>query len=180
MGPPPRPLLDRFVDFIELANNGCWNWTGFKDRNGYGQIRERVSINLKKTKVAARIAYELFIGDIPNNPALKDTPGEITIDHKCKNASCVNPNHLQLLTRSLNSIEGGAKVHAVKTHCPSGHEYTKANTQVRKLPNGRLGRSCRECKRLSVLVSSHKRKGLPVTYAPRLREFVHHVRREAL
>lgn len=179
MGPPPRPLLDRFVDFITLTKSGCWNWTAFKDKWGYAQITERIGPGKKRTLRAARASYELFIGDIPDDPALRDTPDEITIDHICKNMWCVNPNHLQLLTRSLNSIEGGARHHAIKTHCPHGHEYSQANTQVRKLPNGRFGRSCRECKRLSVLVSSHKRKGLPVVYAPRLREFVNHVRREA-
>ena len=33
-----RPVLDRFMDKIEIKPNGCWEWTGSLSTNGYGFI----------------------------------------------------------------------------------------------------------------------------------------------
>jgi hypothetical protein len=59
---------------------------------------------------------------------------------------CTNPGHLEAVThrenmhRSPNSL---AAKNRLKTHCPHGHPYDKANTQV--TPHG--GRACRACNR---------------------------------
>lgn len=34
---------------------------------------------------------------------------------------------------------------AVKTHCANGHEYTEANTKIRRRPDGRTERECKTC-----------------------------------
>lgn len=79
----PRPLLDRFVEKVELAPDGCWNWLGAKV-HGYGKIGAGGRGN--GTIVAHRVAYEWLVGPIPDG---------LQLDHLCRNRSCVNPSHLE-------------------------------------------------------------------------------------
>jgi hypothetical protein len=75
-----------------------------------------------------RAVYERYVGPIP--------PG-LEIDHLCRVRNCVNPAHLEAVTRGENV----RRQMAVITHCPQGHEYTTANTRV-----GRdRKRGCRRC-----------------------------------
>lgn len=64
---------------------GCWNWIGSGNPKGYGKVRV-----LGKLIYAHRRIYELLVGPID--------PG-LDVHHKCKNRACVNPAHLQLVTR---------------------------------------------------------------------------------
>lgn len=72
-------------------------------------------------------------------------PSGLTIDHLCKVRRCVNPAHLEPVTRGENVLRGDTitAANARKTHCPRGHEYDDANTYVCK----RGLRSCRTCAR---------------------------------
>lgn len=110
----------------------CWNWQSAKDKDGYGRFWLK-----DKTMPAHRASYELFIGEI--------TEG-LQIDHLCKNTSCVNPEHLELVTLKENVLRGiGISAqNARKTHCNQGHEFNPKNTYV----NNKGNRSCRECHRL--------------------------------
>lgn len=84
----PRPALrDRFLAKVQKTET-CWIWTAARDGHGYGQI------GIGRTVLYAhRVAYELFIGEIPNG---------IQIDHACRNPLCVNPCHLRLATLKQN------------------------------------------------------------------------------
>jgi len=88
-----------------------------------------------KNKVAHRISYELLKGDIPEG---------LDLDHLCRNRGCVNPDHLEPVTRKENLLRGNTipAKHARKTHCPQGHEYTKGNTFISKSGS----RHCRKCR----------------------------------
>lgn len=62
--------------------DNCWEWKGYLNSNGYGQIK----INLKRYTVT-RIVYELTYSKIPKG---------LYISHKCNNKKCCNPQHLFL------------------------------------------------------------------------------------
>lgn len=124
---PPKLLKNIAFE----PNTGCWLWSGYLASNGYGRFHRRA---------AHRLVYEAVSGPIPAG---------LDLDHLCRVRQCVNPEHLEPVTRSENLRRGsGAKMlgrmHRSKTHCPSGHEYNDDNTYVGK----RGSRSCRECARL--------------------------------
>lgn len=118
----------RFEKHYEVADTGCWEWTGAKNPRGYGETSDKSTG--RENVYAHRMAWELYRADIPEG---------LTIDHLCRNTSCVNPDHLEPVTFEENQRRRGASV----THCPRGHEYTPENTYRR---DGM--RNCRACARV--------------------------------
>jgi hypothetical protein len=133
--PPLRPEL-----------GPCWLHQGIPDKvTGY----VRCEINRVRDYVH-RFAYRALVAAIREGNE---------IDHQCHNADpscpsnasclhrrCVNPEHLEAVTHRENlyrSPNNPAVKNGLKTHCPKGHPYDVANTQV--TPNG--GRACRACNR---------------------------------
>ena len=117
----------------EVREDGCWQWTGSIDRNGYGSFWFN-----KTMALAHRVSYELKVGPIPEG---------MQLDHLCRNRSCVNPAHLEPVTARENTHRSPITF-ANKTHCPKGHAYDEANTYVRP-SDGR--RRCRTCMGLRLL-----------------------------
>lgn len=58
----------------------CWNWTGFKNKRGYGAIGFR-----SKVWRVNRLSWFLHKGPIPKGKE---------ICHRCNNPSCFRPSHL--------------------------------------------------------------------------------------
>lgn len=110
-----------------IADGDCWLWTGSTTDKGYGQLRVGDRI-----EYVHRLVYRLFVG-----PLTKD----ITVDHLCNRPTCVNPAHLELVSRAENSSRAAAR----RTHCPNGHAYSVENTAYP--PRG--GRACLTCRRAS-------------------------------
>lgn len=84
-----RPSAEeRFWAKVDKSGE-CWNWTAYKMPNGYGQFSF-----LRRVRLAHRVAYEFAYGAPPSG---------MDVDHKCRNRGCVNPAHLQAVSRSLNN-----------------------------------------------------------------------------
>lgn len=124
----PR-LPDRFWAKVEVHDT-CWLWTGWCVATGYGRFGPWGKSRLVS---AHRTAYEALVGSIPTG---------LEIDHLCRVRNCVNPDHLEPVTRTENMRRSdlATGIRSARTHCPSGHPYDEANT-VRYC--GR--RYCRSC-----------------------------------
>lgn len=92
----------------------CWKWGG-PLYNGYGKVSYK-----GHRGPAHRVVYELLVGRIPAG---------LEIDHLCYNRACVNPAHLEPVTRLENirrsHITGTGN--GTRTHCRKGHELVPFN-----------------------------------------------------
>lgn len=125
-----------------IAENGCWNFQRYINDRGYGQLKVG-----SKTFKAHRYFYEVLVGKIPT---------DLTIDHLCRNRSCVNPKHLEVVTFGENVLRGnsGPGINRRKKRCVRGHIFSKLNTRVRKRDDGKVWRQCHACQ----YIHNHNRK----------------------
>ena len=125
-GRKPRDPSERFFAHV-VRGPSCWTWDGSK-RNGYGLFNIGSNCDGSRRVVSAhRFAYQLRKGPIPDG---------LTLDHLCRNRSCVNPDHHEPVT----AAENVARSARVRTHCKHGHEFTPENTRMY-----RGARVCRTC-----------------------------------
>lgn len=121
--------VDHFSRY-EVTPSGCWRWTGPLFDNGYGHI----SAATAGVTLAHRAFYMRAKGEVPEG---------LDLDHLCRNRACVNPDHLEPVSRSINIQRG---VEARDTgRCKHGHDMSVPDAWI---DTGR-GRRCRECWRMS-------------------------------
>jgi len=88
----------RFWSRVVKRDNGCWEWQGAKDRDGYGMFRGVIrGITYNR---AHRFSYALHYEDIPKGKH---------VCHKCDNPKCVNPEHLWIGSNADNMHDKIAK-----------------------------------------------------------------------
>jgi hypothetical protein len=136
---------ERFASkWIPEPNTGCWLWLGFTDPKGYGRFHTHAKIQ----RLAHRVSWGMAHGDVPEG---------MVLDHTCRTRSCVNPDHLRVVTPYQNSMEnsrGVGVVHAAKTHCPScGGSYT---TLFRGPDKTKAYRRCLPCLRHRTKMAARK------------------------
>jgi hypothetical protein len=119
-------FVGRFMSKVEVTDD-CWVWTSRLRYDGYGQFQVFKGV----TRRAHRVAYELFVGPVPEG---------LVLDHLCRNRACVNPGHLEPVSIAENTLRG---VVARRTGaCVNGHAWTP-ETAYEKGKH----RSCRVCHR---------------------------------
>jgi hypothetical protein len=123
---------ERF-EWMVYKTESCHYWLSGCDHYGYGIVHKD-----GRQQKAHRVAWERENGPI--------SPG-LTIDHLCRNPSCVNPNHLEPVSQAENVRRGmspGAILHRANK-CSHGHdlnEHTSTQSKTRK------SRRCLECHKL--------------------------------
>ena len=127
-GNPILTLFDRTT--LPLDLDQCWDWTGSKVR-GYGIFMWR-----GRNIAAHRFAFELLRGPVPDG---------LDLDHLCRRRHCVNPWHLEPVTRRVNLLRGDTIVarQAAQTHCKHDHPLSGDNLYMEP---GTNKRHCRECR----------------------------------
>lgn len=120
-----RPLEISF--FSKVAQDGdCWVWTAALNAAGYGRFAHAPGTT--KNCGAHRWAYEFMVGPIPTG---------LVLDHLCQTPACVNPYHLDPVTRTVNNNRARDR----RPTCSRGHANVPENTRL----NCQGSRACRLC-----------------------------------
>lgn len=127
----------RFWSFVNKTEK-CWEWIGYKDIRGYGQVSFKGQI-----VTAHRMAWQLLVGKLPDYKKTK-----MTIDHLCKNTSCVNPSHMEIVSSRENTFRSNniCMQNKAKKYCVNGHKLSGRNLATTKASSKRgISRVCKEC-----------------------------------
>ena len=122
--------LERFeAKYIPEPNSGCWLWaaaisTRYPRFKPNGQMYR-----------AHRWAYEHFVGPIPEG---------LEIDHLCGVPICVNPNHLEPVTRQENLARHRERLGGSADACMRGHPFEGYNLIIER-DRHLIKRRCRIC-----------------------------------
>lgn len=131
-GPKFKPLSERY----KVADNGCWLWTGAITTDRYGFF----DVSGKKLS-AHRYFYEFWTST--------RIPHRMQLDHLCRQRSCVNPSHLEIVTPRENTLRSlPYSMKARQTECLHGHPLSGDN--LYRKPNG--SRECRICRQMQMKV----------------------------
>lgn len=149
----------RFWSKVEVTGF-CWLWEGYKTKDGYG-----LGSWGEGTQTAHKWAYEHLLDKVPAG---------MQIDHLCNIRNCVNPCHLEIVTKRENArrmverrgwVHGGKKYEKVVydkrttpkkrinlldlTHCKNGHTLSVVGIYTHHKPDGKVAHYCKMCKNIS-------------------------------
>ena len=86
--------VKRFMGYVEKLPNGCWFWNGARSR-GKGNKKWYGTFAVGGKSVRAhRFSCDVF--------KREELPAEHHRDHTCKFSLCVNPDHLEIVHRTVN------------------------------------------------------------------------------
>lgn len=103
-------LINRLEEgTVHVPFSTCWFFVeaGRDNRNGYRRLYWQ-----GKEQMAHKLAYEAYIGPIPDG---------LVLDHTCRNRCCINPYHLEPVTVQVNTLRGEAKLFGRDIH-PNKHK----------------------------------------------------------
>ena len=123
-----RSPVERILARVVITETGCWEFTGSRQKRGHGLIRVGSRTDgTTRVEKAHRVMYEALVGPIVND-----------LDHAvCQNPPCVNPDHLEDVTRGENNRREADR----RTHCRHGHPWIPEN--ITTFGDGR--RTCSTC-----------------------------------
>ena len=126
-----------YADFdariFPVTESGCWIWMAGLHHTGYGIFGD---------KLAHIVSYKRHKGSVPKG---------LELDHLCRVRCCVNPDHLEAVTRRENMRRSPLWT-GNRSACKNGHEFTTENTYFSKKQ-----RNCRACGRVSSMRYRQKR-----------------------
>jgi hypothetical protein len=128
-----------FLEKVQIRD-GCWIWTG--GRGGY-EKSYGTFFDGTRTVRAHRWAYCRWVGEIPVG---------LELDHRCRVRLCVNPKHLEPVTRLENMRRSPPRF---SNFCDRAHPMFGPN--LRRSPNGK--RICRACERIRYRRWVERQKG---------------------
>ena len=139
--------LCRFLNRAEInPDPQCWTWDGSHGPEGYARMGAVERTGERQMVSAHIVSYELYAGTIPKNKV---------IHHICGNKGCVNPNHLELITKKEASALGQGS----KTHCGTcGRPYSGSNLYLWKKGNRRKCVYCMEQREKSEARQAEKKR----------------------
>lgn len=138
---PPIQRLMRWV----VVDGTCWRSTKGIRKDGYCQVQ----LTGKHTPkvLGHRLSYEHFVGPIPDG---------LELDHVwargCRFRDCVNPAHLEPVTRPVNIRRGTQAERARayfdalwddRTHCDHGHDLAEVGIYTEPATGHRKCQACR-------------------------------------
>lgn len=133
-----EPTLRRFYAKVVVdLDTGCWNWTAWTNKHGYGMF----NVPELGPREAYRVAYEHFVGPVPTGQVL---------GHAHQGDKCAFWEHVRPITQGENLRESdrvGKHSRSRKAYCDYGHPFTKENVYVNPVTGGR---SCKVCRRIAV------------------------------
>lgn len=98
MARPSVPPEIKFWKNIDKSD-GCWLWTGYKGKKGYGYTSGSIDGKQKRIQVH-RLSYEIHFGAIPQG---------LQVLHKCDVPLCVRPDHLFIGDDQANRSDMASK-----------------------------------------------------------------------
>ena len=105
------PVVDSKIEPEPIT--GCWLWIGARHQHGYGIMQDHTP--RRRRLYAHRVMYEALRGPIPRG---------MTLDHLCRQRCCVNPVHLEAVSRVENVRRGAARsgvMYQAPNTCKRGH-----------------------------------------------------------
>lgn len=95
----PRMTADEFwANTTRIPDTGCWIWLGAHDRNPYGAAR----VEGTREGSSYRAAWVVANG--------RAIPKRKCVLHRCDVKGCINPQHLELGSRSKNGRDAWARI----------------------------------------------------------------------
>lgn len=141
--------MARFENDIHMIPEaGCWIWTRNETKGGYGLIDWQ-----GKPTTAHRAIYKMLVGDVPKGTDL---------DHLCRVRCCVNPFHLEPVSRSVN-LRRGFEARG----CKNGHPFSEDGFSLVRRANGTVERRCKICHRERNKNAKHRNSQLAQLYRAR-------------
>ena len=100
-----KPLSEKLTKYTVNPVTFCWEWTGSRDRDGYGRMVGSVN-GQRWFAFAHRKSFEFHKTKIPD---------QMQVLHHCDNPCCINPEHLYLGTPKENGEDKSKRGRAKTT-----------------------------------------------------------------